>query len=97
MQNLNGSFLLNALTAFALGIHSESDDFHNALNEVRDWYDLILSLYRQLYLYVGKHEWNHDLSPGSHFTGVMVADKKLSWSSGFLLLKFTEITCSPSL
>ena len=48
MQNLNGSFLLNALTAFALGIHSKSDDFHNALNEVRGWYDLILSLYRQL-------------------------------------------------
>ena len=48
MQDLKGSFMLNALAAFVLGIHSKSDDFHNALNEVRDWYGLILSLYRQL-------------------------------------------------
>ena len=78
MQDLKGSFMLNALAAFVLGIHSKSDDFHNALNEVRDWCGLIISLYCQLQLYAGKHEWNHNLSPGSHFTGMIVADKKLS-------------------
>ena len=36
MQILNGSLLLNALTVFTLGINSESDDFHNAVDEVRD-------------------------------------------------------------